>query len=474
MLQDDNRIQLDLYTYLNVDKIMMGSTELKYERERNAVFVDFPQMLRVGQEYEIDFYYSGTPGETGRFGGITFRSDPQGRPWITTSCEGPGAAVWFPNKDQWRDEPETVDISVAVPNDLMNVSNGRLISKVNMGDGYTRWDWRVTYPINSYCISMNIGTYVHFGEKLGDLTMDYYVLPEDLERAKTQFAQARPMMEAFYHYFGEYPFARDGYKLVHVPYSGMEHQSAVTYGNGFRNGYGGRDWTGVGVSMKFDFIVIHESGHEWFGNAVSAADVSDMWIHEGWCTYLECMYVEKVFGYEDALAYTNGYKRRVGNRQPIITTRGIHQSPPGDQYFKGALFLHTLRSVMNDDAKWWALIRETYDKFKYKNIMTEDLVALFNERFGKDLTPIFNQYLRHAGIPTLELAFDDANGAVRYRWRADEPGFNMPIKVGNKDNWQTIQPTAEWQTLVTPLGRDAFQVATDLFYVNVDTGDSSN
>jgi aminopeptidase N len=283
-------------------------------------------------------------------------------------------------------------------------------------------------------------------------------------------------MEAYYHFFGEYPFPRDGYKLVHVPYDGMEHQSAVTYGNGFRNGYGGgnRDWTRSGVSLKFDFIIIHESGHEWFGNAVSAADVSDMWIHEGWCTYLECMYVEQVFGYEDALAYTNGYKSRVQNRQPIITQRGVHQAPPGDQYFKGALFLHTLRSVMNDDAKWWALVRETYDTFKYKNIMTEDIVALFNERFGRDLTPIFNQYLRRVDLPVLELAFDDANETVRYRWRAEEPGFNMPIKVGQKDAWQVITPTAEWQTLATPLKQNNFEVATELFYVDVEKEAASN
>jgi aminopeptidase N len=366
-----------------------------------------------------------------------------------------------------------MDISVAVPNGLVDVSNGRLMGKVDLGDGYSKWKWRVTYPINNYCVSLNIGKYEHFSDKYGDLTMDYYVLPEDLEKAKAQFAQAKPMHEAFIQYFGEYPFTRDGYKLVQVPYAGMEHQSAVTYGNGFRNGYGGRDWTGVGVSMRFDFIIVHESGHEWFGNAVSAADVSDMWIHEGWCTYLECMYVEKVFGYEDAIAYTNGYKRRVQNRTPIITTRGIHQSPPGDQYFKGALFLHTLRSVMNDDAKWWALIRETYEKFKYKNIMTEDILALFNERFRRDLTPVFNQYLRHANIPRLELSTDQSIGVLRYRWLADEPGFNMPIRVGSGERLQFIMPTSQWQTLDAPMARDDFQSATKFYYFDLadETGE---
>ena len=203
---------------------------------------------------------------------------------------------------------------------------------------------------------------MHFSDRLGDLTLDFYVLPESLEKAKEQFAQAKPMIEAYQKYFGEYPFKKDGYKLIEVPYSGMEHQSAVTYGNRFANGYLERDWTGVGVSPKFDFIIIHESAHEWFGNAVSAADVSDMWIQEGWTTYLESVYVEHMFGYDDALKYMNGYKSKVRNRAPIITPRGIHRTPPQDQYFKGALFLHTLRSVVNDDKAWWKLMRDIYQR----------------------------------------------------------------------------------------------------------------
>jgi aminopeptidase N len=278
------------------------------------------------------------------------------------------------------------------------------------------------------------------------------------------------MIEAFIHYFGEYPFARDGYKLIEVPYTGMEHQSAVTYGNRFANGYGGRDWTGVGVSPKFDFIIVHESAHEWFGNAVSAADVSDMWIQEGWATYLEAMYVEKVFGAEDALKYINGYKSKVQNRQPIITTRGIHRSPPQDMYFKGALFLHTLRNVVADDAKWWRIVRATYDRFKYRNIMTEELIAFFNRETGRELTPVFDQYLRHTALPTLELRFDTAAGTVAYRWKTDVAGFRMPVKVGARGTWQHIEATNDWQTLRTSVAPEQFEVATELFYVNVERG----
>lgn len=481
MLKDDTRIQLDLYDNLNVDKILVHKsgikpgqlapggepTSLKYERDSGAVFVDFPETLRAGRVYAIDFYYSGTPQTTGRFGGFTFGKDPAGRPWIFTACEGEGASIWWPNKDQWKDEVESMRISVAIPNGLTDVSNGQFLGKTNMGDGYTRWDWLVHYPINNYSVSVNIGTYEHWSDRVGDLPLDFYALPEDLERAKKQFAQAKGMIEAFQHYFGNYPFKKDGYKLIQAPYSGMEHQSAVTYGNHFANGYLERDWTGVGISPRFDFIIIHESGHEWFGNSITAGDRSDMWIHEGWTTYLECLYVEYMYGKADGLKYTNGYKAKVQNQRPIIPARGVNATPPQDQYFKGALFLNTLRSVVGNDARWWALLRSFYQRFKYQNIMTEDIVAWFNRRTGRDLTPIFNQYLRHTAVPKLELKFDELAGTVSYRWKVDEQGFAMPVRVGAKDNWQIIQATTDWKTMKTSLKKDSFEVATDLYFVDV-------
>ena len=467
MLKDDTRIQLDLADALNIDKILLGTTQLKYQRDSGAVFVDFPETLHAGKTYSIDFYYSGTPIHQGRFGGFTFGTDTIGHPWIYTACEGIGASIWWPNKDQWRDEVESMEISVAVPNNLLDVSNGKFMGKTDLGDGYTRWDWMVHYPINNYDVALNIGNYQHFSDKLGDLDLDFYALPEDLDKAKKQFSQAKGMLEAFQHYFGEYPFKKDGYKLVEVPYSGMEHQSAVAYGNHFANGYLDRDWTGVGISPRFDFIIIHESGHEWFGNSITAADSSDMWIHEGWTTYLECLYVEYMYGHEDYLRYTNAYKTKVKDLEPIITARGVNGEPPQDQYFKGALFINTLRSIVNDDKRWFKLLHDFYQHFKYQNIMTEDIVAYFNQQTGMDLTPIFNQYLRHTAIPTLELKFDAGKHEVSYRWKVDEQGFKMPVKVGKKDNWQIIKPTTEWQTMPTSVGKDEFDVATDLYYVNV-------
>jgi aminopeptidase N len=468
MLKDGKRIHLDLNEALRIDKILLDSRELKYSRDSGAVFVDFPETLKAGQTYAIDFFYSGNPVETGRFGSITFKKDPAGKDWINTACEETGASMWWPNKDQWRDEVEEMEISVAVPNGLMDVSNGRFVGKTDLGDGYTRWDWMVHYPINNYDVSLNIGDYQHFDDKLGDVTLDFYALPQDLEKAKRQFSQAKGMIEAFQHYFGEYPFVKDGYKLIEAPYSGMEHQSAVTYGNHFANGYLERDWTGVGISPRFDFIIIHESGHEWFGNAVSAADRSDMWIHEGWTTYLESLYVEYMFGHDDALKYISGYKPKVKNERPIISARGVNATPPQDQYFKGILFLNTLRSVVNDDTKWFAMIHDLFQKFKYQNIMTEDIVAYMNQYTGMNLTPIFDQYLRHTGIPTLELRFDESKGTVSYRWKADVKGFAMPVAVGAPGKWQIVKATEQWETMKMSLKKSEFGVAEDLYYVKVE------
>jgi len=469
MLKNGTRIQLDLYPDLQVDKIALGSTLLKYTRDAGAVFVDFPQTLKAGHIYTMVFYYEGSPQSEGRFGGITFGKDPSGQPWVVTSCEDDGASIWWPNKDQWRDEVQNMEISVSVPNGLVDVSNGKFLGKTDLGDGYTRWDWFVHYPINNYDVALNIGDYVHFSDHFGALPLDYYVLPEDLDKAKKQFAQVKGMLAAFTHYFGPYPFAKDGYKLVEVPYSGMEHQSAVAYGNHFTNGYLGRDWTHSGYSMKFDFIIIHESAHEWFGNSITAADRSDMWIHEGWATYLEALYVEYRWGHGAALKYLDGLKPKVKNQRPIITARGVAGTPPEDQYFKGALMLNTLRSVVNNDQRWFEIIHGFYQHFKYQNIMTEDVVAYFNHATGMNLAPIFDQYLRHANIPTLELEFHLAQGTVSYRWRADVPGFAMPVRVGREGAWQIIRPrTTEWQTMKTPLDKSTFEVATDLYYVNVD------
>jgi len=469
MLANGKRIQLELAPELTIDSIKFAGRPLHYTHEERTIWVDFPELLRKGRAYEIAFAYSGRPVTQGRFGCFSFDKDKEGKPWIATACEGEGPSVWWPNKDQWRDEPQDgMEIDVAVPNGLMDVSNGRFAGSKDLGDGYTQWKWVVHYPINNYDVALNIGNYQYFSDKHGETTLDYYALPEDLDKAKKQFTQVPEMLDAYEHYFGEYPFDKDGYKLIEVPYAGMEHQSAVAYGNHFENGYYGRDWTGVGISPKFDFIIIHESGHEWFGNSITAKDVSDMWIHEGWTTYMEGMYVEYRWGKADAIRYLNGLKPKVHNQIPIITAHGTNAEPPQDQYFKGALMINTLRSVVGDDGKWFGDIHDFYQNFKYQNIMTEDVVKWWNERTGMNLTPFFDEYLRHAAIPTLLLRFDADKGEVSYRWKADEVGFAMPIEVGDSKHWQMVKPvTTEWKTMPWTGTKDAFQVATDLYYVDV-------
>ena len=476
MLQPGTRIQPDLVPTFNIDKILIDDADgktrpLKYERAAGrTVYVDFPETLKKGSIKTIEFYYSGHPVEMGRFGGFVFRTDPMGRPLVNTACEEEGASVWWPNKDQWRDEVEKMDISVEAPSDLEEVSNGRLQRKTDLGDGFTRWDWHVSYPINNYDVSLNIGKYAHFSDvysdQYGPLTLDYYVFPEDLEKAKHQFLQVKNMLKAFEHSFGEYPFYRDGYKLVEALYSGVENQTAITYGNHFENGYLGRPKTGIGT--WFDFIIVHESSHEWFGNSITARDRSDMWIHEGWANYCESVFVEYMWGKGDAITYINTGKENVKNAEPVICQEGIVCTPPVDQYKKGGLFLNTVRSVIDDDHEWFALLHDYYQHFKYQTIMTTDVAAYFSKHSGRNLTPIFNEYLRHAAMPTLELRFDPQAHTVAYRWQADEPAFAMPIKVGDKNHWQTVTPvTTRWQTTKTELSSEQFDVATDLYYVNV-------
>ncbi len=497
MLEDGRRIQLELTPELTLASLVFEGKPLTYTREERTLYVDFPRLLRKGEIDEVTVAYSGKPVRQGRFGCFSFDHDKEGKPWITTACEGEGASVWWPNKDQWRDEPQDgMEIDVAVPNGLMDVSNGRFAGSKDLGDGYTEWMWRVHYPINNYDVALNIGEYqhwsgVHKNKETGETTtLDYYALPEDLDKARVQFAQAPVMLDAYEHYFGEYPFDKDGYKLIEVPYAGMEHQTAVAYGNHFENGYYGRDWTGVGISPRFDFIIIHESGHEWFGNSVTAADISDMWIHEGWTTYMESLYVEYRWGKADALRYLNGLKSKVQNKRPIITARGVNAEPPEDQYFKAALMLNTLRSVLDDDAAWFRDIHDFYQHFRYQNIMTEQVVSWWNQRTGMDLTPFFDEYLRHAALPILETRFDPMQKTVSYRWKAEAAGFAMPVKVGDPGHWQVVTPvTTEWKTMPWDGSGSAgsassaavaapgnafganfsqnFKVPTDLYYIEV-------
>lgn len=438
VINTTSKIQLDLFANMQIDSIVFNSKKLNYKREFNAVFIDFPTTLIKGTETQnLTFYYSGKPiiaKNAPWDGGFVFTKDKQGKPWIGVACQGTGASLWYPVKDSQSDEPDFgATIKVAVPNGLMNVSNGRFMGSIplfenGIKNGYTRWDWEVKNPINTYSITVNIGDYVNIHENYKGLDLDYYVLRENETAARMHFEEVKPMMDCFQSKFGPYPFSDDGYKLVETPYLGMEHQSAVAYGNKYIKGYLGNDRSGTGIGLLFDYIIIHESGHEWFGNSITSKDIADMWIHEGFTCYTENVYVECQYGYEKGQQYVNGCKRNIDNLSLIIGTYGVNKEGSTDMYEKGALFLNTLRHIVNNDEKWWKILLKYSETFRHKIINTETVVSFFNTETGMNLTPVFNQYLRHKNIPELLVSMDKKRHLV-LKWKTDEPNFVMPVEV---------------------------------------------
>ena len=446
VVSNTKKIQLDLFDNMHIDSIVFNSKKLKYKRDFDAVFINLGKELTADSQNILRFYYSGSPIITKRApwdGGFVYNNDSSGKDWVGVAVQGTGSSLWYPCKDTQSDEPDLgATIKVAVPNGLMDVSNGRLTGSEDLKNGYTRWDWEVKNPINNYDITLNIADYIHFGENYKGLDLDFYVLRENEARAKVQFEQVKPMLDCFQSKFGEYPFKEDGYKLVETPYLGMEHQSAVAYGNKYENGYLGSDLSRTGIGMLFDFIIIHESGHEWFGNSITSKDIADMWIHEGFTCYSESVFLECQYGVEKAQLYINGLKRNIMNDEPIISKYGVNKEGSGDMYYKGALMLNTIRHILNDDEKWWNIILEYSNTFKHKIIDTETVLAYFNEKIEMDLTSVFNQYLRHTSIPKLELKID--NFKLCYRWKASEPNFEMPVDIKIKGEKVRINVTSKW------------------------------
>jgi aminopeptidase N len=471
------RMQLDLFENMKIEGISLdgkGST-LRYTRERDAFFVEFDDELQAGMTHTLRVRYGGQPQVARRppwQGGFIWERDKQGGPWVAVTCQGTGASLWWPTKDHQADEPDSMLISVTVPPGLEDVSNGRLRSTEKLPDGWTRFHWFVSYPINTYNVTVNIGKFAHFSEVYdgsGPLTLDYYVLPENLEKAKTHFAQVKPMMSCFERCFGPYPFYRDGYKLVECSHTGMEHQSAVAYGNQYLGGYRGRAPSDAG--LKFDFIIIHESAHEWWGNCITAKDVADMWIHESFGAYAEALFVECQYGYTEALKYINGKRSNVGNRAPIIGVFNVNREGSPDMYDKGQLVLNTLRSVVNNDSLWFVLLRGLMERFRMQTVTGEAVCSYVNERTGRDFSPFFEQYLRHAKIPLLEVSTwkKGSDVTARYRWKADVKEFSMPLRVTTgKGTWGWITPTTDWQTMsIGGLAPEEFAIDKDRFYVDV-------
>lgn len=462
-------MQVDLFENMNIDSIIFKNNRLEYTRKYNAVFVDMQPIVSRNTVDSLQIFYSGNPiiaKNAPWDGGFVFTKDEEGNPWIGIAVQGTGASLWYPNKDHQSDEPEEVLIEAAVPNGLMNVSNGRFVGKEDLGNGYTRWSWKVNSPINNYNVMLNIGNYVHFNDKFKDLDLDYYVLPYNLEEAKEQFEEVKIMMDCFYDKLGPYPFEEDGFKLIETPYLGMEHQSAVAYGNKYQKGYLGRDLSGTGIGLKWDFIIIHESGHEWYGNSITAADIADMWIHEGFTTYSEAVYIECRWGKEEALKYLEGIRQNIANTSSIIGDYGVNSEGSGDMYYKGANLLNTIRGIYDDDELWWKTLKDYTTTFRHKIIDTKTVEDFFNAATPVDLQPVFDQYLRHENIPQLQLKKE--NNHVYYKWNADVPNFEMPVDVLVHGEEIRLFPTTDWQKFRKKIkSREQLKLNSPEFYVDV-------
>ncbi|MGB1248594.1 MAG: M1 family metallopeptidase, partial [Chitinophagales bacterium] len=381
VMEDFTTLQLDLFDNMSIESIVHNGKYLEFTREYNAVFVHFDDIQKKGTQGEIVVMYSGQPiiAENPPWdGGFTWQESGSGKPWIGVSCEGIGASLWWPNKDHLSDEPDSMRVTCTVPSGLTFVGNGQLEERIDMKNDMTQFTWKMSYPINNYNVTINIGDYVNFqdeytaadGEKL---LLDYWVLPENLDKAKTQFEQVSPMLGCFEQYFGKFPFWQDNYKLVETPYLGMEHQTAIAYGNEYKTGYAGWDISRIG--LDFDYIIIHETGHEYWGNSIGCQDMADLWIHEGFCTYSEALYVECMYDYELGQDYVNAKKPTIGNEYPMIGIYDVNVEGDGDMYNKGMLFLNTVRHIINDDELWFEMLLEMNTKFAYQTITTDDVIA---------------------------------------------------------------------------------------------------
>jgi aminopeptidase N len=471
------RMQVDLFENMALRSVTLDGApgEIPFVREGNAVFLQVPGGLARGTSHAVRMEYGGKPVVARRppwLGGFSWDRDARGNPWVVVSCQGTGASCWWPNKDHDADEPDSMLISVAVPPGLIDVSNGRLRGVTALPGGWRRFDWFVSSPINNYNVTVNVADYAHFSDRYvgrDTLTLDYYVLPENVAKARKHFEQVKGMMACFEEHFGEYPFRRDGYKLVESPHTGMEHQSAVAYGNRYLGGYRGRAPSEAG--LKFDFIIVHESAHEWWGNSVTNRDVADMWIHESFGAYAEAVYVECMFGYREALTYINGKKPGVGNREPIQGVPNVNRPGSGDMYNKGQLVLNTLRHVIDNDSLWWSVLRGLQAEFRHRTVSGEEIIASINRRTGTDYGYFFDQYLRYPAIPDLEVAISKKGSDVRarYRWKTDVKEFRMPVRVTLRSGgYAWIRPTTSWQEVkLDGVEPNAFRVAEECFYVDL-------
>ena len=453
VLNQHQILQIELQQPLTISRVLQDGKALTFQQDGYSYFITLLKKQTVGSINELTVFYEGKPQESKNppwSGGLTWEKDSAGNDWVVTTSQGDGASLWWPNKDHAYDEPDSMQISITAPKHLTAIANGKLKGIVNNPTSKT-YHWMVSNPINNYGVNMNIGNYVHYGETYqglkGNLNCSYYVLEGNLIKAKKQFKEVPKMLAAFEHWFGPYPFYEDGYKLVEVPYAGMEHQSSVTYGNGFENGYLGKDVSGTGWGMKFDFIIVHESGHEWFANSITHQDVADMWIHESFTSHAESLFLAYYFGEQACNAYVIGTRKNILNDKPIIGTYNVHNEGSADMYYKGSNVLHMLRKLVDDDAKWRSILSGLNQTFYHQTVTSKQIEDYLSEHTGLNLTPFFDQYLRTVKIPVL--AYKIKDDEMKYCYQHVVSGFDFPvkIKVAKKTTW--IYPKTEWQTLKT-------------------------
>ena len=477
-LEDFDNIQIDLFSNLEINSIVFNETKLNFKRKFNAVFIDFPEIIKKGEKLKFRVNYNGAPRKAVNppwDGGFSWDYDKNKNPWIGVSCQGLGASSWWPCKDHQSDEPDSMRITCTVRSPLKVVSNGKLISNksgydLKLKSKVNTSSWFVSYPINNYNVTLCAADYAHFSDyylsNSDTLFLDYYVLTYNETKAKEHFKQVKPMLECFEEYFGQYPFINDGFSLVETPYLGMEHQSAIAYGNNYLPGYNGNKNFIAG--LDFDYIIVHETGHEWWGNSITTNDIADMWIHEGFCTYSEVIYVECMYGYETMLEYVNNQKRFVRNDKPIVGPYNVNKKGSNDMYQKGSLMLHTLRNLINDDELWFSILKGISIDFKYKVLDGKDIIEYINRKVDFNLSLFFSQYLFNSKIPILEYKIqkEGREYVLLYRWNAIKD-FDMKLLIndGEKNIW--ISPNSEWKEYtIGNVDIKNFSIRDDLFYVD--------
>ncbi len=472
VLEAQQVMQIDLQEPMQIDQVEQNGQQVKFKRLGNVFYLKFKEEQKVGDIKQVKITYSGKPTRAVRppwDGGLTWTTDDNANPFVATSCQGDGASMWWPCKDHMYDEPDSMLMSITVPENLLDVSNGQLREVIEQENGKKTFVWAVVNPINNYGVNINIADYAHFSEvyegEKGDLDVDYWVLSYNEEKAREQFEQVPMMLKAFEHWFGPYPFYEDGYKLVEVPYLGMEHQSSVTYGNRYMNGYLGNDLSGSGWGKKFDFIIIHESGHEWFANNITYKDIADMWVHEGFTAYSENLYVDYYYGKEASADYVIGTRKNIRNDKPIIGPYDVNQSGSGDMYYKGANMLHTIRELVDDDEKWRSVLRGLNETFYHQTVTTEQIENFIIDKTGLDLQPIFDQYLRTSDIAVLE--YSVKRKKIMYRWTNCIESFNMPVVIEHKGERLALNPTTDFQkTKLAEKSMNKWKVDRD-YYVDI-------